>query len=203
MKRKPIFTTTLLCVTLALTVTAHAQETGGGTPGLAFELIPSYIDYTVVRGDTVYSIARANKISLETLMKINRIADSSRLRTGDVIKIPVQEAYRVSKGTVTSGTVIIPAIYNGVPVTEIGRRAFQDTNITSITIPESVTTIENSAFENCRNLTSITIPSSVTSIGSSTFDKCTSLTSVTISRRTTITIGKDAFPDGVTIIYSD
>lgn len=59
------------------------------------------------------------------------------------------------------------------------------TNLTSITIPNSVTTIGSSAFHKCTSLTSITIPESVTTIGSSAFNGCTVLTSVTIPESVT------------------
>ena len=67
-----------------------------------------------------------------------------------------------------------------------------NTSITSITIPDSVTSIWSSSFAGCTNLTSITIPDSVTSIGDSAFDSCTSLTSVTIGNCVQI-IGSKAF----------
>ena len=59
-------------------------------------------------------------------------------------------------------------------------------------IPNSVTTIGNSAFYNCSGLTSITIPNSVTSIGSSAFSGCSGLTSIDIPN-SVITIGYAAF----------
>jgi len=62
-------------------------------------------------------------------------------------------------------------------VTTIGGYAF--TSLTSITIPDSVTTIGEGAFSGCP-LTSVTIPDSVTEIGGFAFRGCTSLTSVTI-----------------------
>ena len=49
---------------------------------------------------------------------------------------------------------------------------------TSLTIPNSVTTIGESAFIYCRDLTSVTIPNSVTSIGRGAFYRCNSLTSI-------------------------
>ena len=52
--------------------------------------------------------------------------------------------------------------------------------LTSVTIPNSVTSIGNYAFYGCSGLTSVTIPNSVTSIGSSAFSECSSLTSVTL-----------------------
>ena len=53
-------------------------------------------------------------------------------------------------------------------------------NLTSVTIPNSVTAIYSYAFCNCSNLTSVTIPDSVASIGGNAFNGCSSLTSVTI-----------------------
>ncbi|MCD8041193.1 MAG: leucine-rich repeat protein, partial [Clostridia bacterium] len=52
------------------------------------------------------------------------------------------------------------------------------TSLTSITIPESVTSIGDCAFENCTSLESIIIPDSVTSIGDCAFYGCISLKSV-------------------------
>ena len=66
-------------------------------------------------------------------------------------------------------------------ITSIGRCAFSGCDsLTSITIPGSVTSIGSSAFENCSGLTSIVIPDSVTSIDHWAFQYCTGLTSATI-----------------------
>ena len=66
-------------------------------------------------------------------------------------------------------------------VTLIGDDTFSDcTGLSSITIPESVTSIGNNAFENCTGLSSITIPESVTKLGKNVFYNCTGLTGVTL-----------------------
>ena len=53
--------------------------------------------------------------------------------------------------------------------------------LTNLTIPSSVTSINENAFFNCSSLTQLTIPSSVTSIGDAAFAYCSSLTQVTFS----------------------
>src|ERR1017187_9384191 len=74
--------------------------------------------------------------------------------------------------------VTIPTNINGLTVTSIGQDAFAfHYNLTSVTIPSSVTSIGATAFGGT-SLTSVTIPGSVTSIGGSAFDLCISLTSV-------------------------
>lgn len=107
--------------------------------------------------------------------------------------------------------VVIPHEIEGLPVTNIGNKAFAGcSGLTSIEIPNSVTSIGKLAFSYCKSLTSINIPDSVTSIRSGSFLYCKSLTSINIPDSVT-NIGDDAFcccsgltsiniPDGVTSI---
>ncbi len=68
------------------------------------------------------------------------------------------------------GDLIIPAKIEGKPITSIGNSAFQSsTNLTSITIPDSVISIGINAFKNCRSLTSITFLGDVPKITNHTF----------------------------------
>ena len=78
-------------------------------------------------------------------------------------------------------------------VTSIEGSAFYNcTSLTSITIPDSLISIGIGAFRGCSSLTSITIPNSVTSIEGSAFSGCTSLTSIVIPDSVT-SIGNNAF----------
>lgn len=80
----------------------------------------------------------------------------------------------------TAADVTIPSRYKGKPVTTIGHAAFHDSAVTSVTIPDSVTSISDDAFGFCSQLTNISIPNSVTYIGFSAFNSCTSLKSITL-----------------------
>ena len=85
--------------------------------------------------------------------------------------------------------------YTLVDPTTIGNYAFYYfTNLTNITIPNSVTSIGESVFDECTSLTSVTIGNSVTTIGWYAFKGCSSLTNITIPDSIT-TIGNSAFYD--------
>ena len=84
-------------------------------------------------------------------------------------------------------------------ITSIGESAFWKCgDLTSITIPNSVTIIGRFAFAYCRGLTSVTIPNSVTRIGDRAFEGCDKLTSVTIPKDCDIM--SNSFPSGCKII---
>lgn len=80
----------------------------------------------------------------------------------------------------TAADVTIPSRYKGKPVTMIDHAAFHNSAVTSVTIPDSVTSIHDSAFAYCSSLTNISISNSVTAIGSFAFEGCTKLESITL-----------------------
>ena len=97
-----------------------------------------------------------------------------------------------------TNTVGIPSSIKSITipssVTSIGQSAFnQCKGLTSINIPNGVTSIGGSAFAGCTGLTSITIPNGVTSIGNQAFYNCNHLTSITIEATTPPTLGANAF----------
>ena len=97
---------------------------------------------------------------------------------------PDGASYSVSGiGSCTNNNILIPPVYQGLPVTGITYSAFRQCYIlTGITIPSSVTHIGNSAFFGCSNLTTVIFEenSKLTSIGDAVFTWCSSLTEITI-----------------------
>ena len=88
--------------------------------------------------------------------------------------------------------VQIAETYKNAPVTTIVDSAFANSTITSVVIPDSVTSIGNSAFHNCKSLLYVAIGDGVTTIGSSAFYGCVSLKVVEMSNCAT-SIGNGAF----------
>ena len=93
--------------------------------------------------------------------------------------------------------VVVPEEIKGRKVTGISEYLFtrsNKTDITSITIPDSVTTIGDHAFYKCEKLTSVIMGDGVETIGEEAFNECYGLTSVTMGSGVK-TIGKRAFRD--------
>ena len=122
-----------------------------------------------------------------------------------------EDGVEITKYNGNGGDVVIPSKIDGKKVIGIGYRAFLDcSSLTSVMIPDSVSSIGISAFYGCSSLTSVSIPDSVTSIGDHAFQSCSSLTSVSIPDSVS-SIGDHAFfectsltsvsiPDSVTSI---
>ena len=84
-------------------------------------------------------------------------------------------------GECTATDLVIPSVFNGLPVKEIGQNAFFNcTNITSVTIPDGIWEIGGGAFQGCNSLTSVTIPESVTWLWDHAFKDCTDLASLSL-----------------------
>ena len=101
--------------------------------------------------------------------------------------------WAISDYTGTAAQVIVPSSHEGIPVTAIEDEAFSsDKTITSVFIPDSVTTIGNFAFHNCSNLAKVDMGNGVTDIGEYAFARCGSLSEIKIPEGIA-TIGNNAF----------
>ena len=117
----------------------------------------------------------------------------------------------VSGLTANNTDVVIPSEVGGVTVREIGMGVFKDNrNIVSLTIPDSVTTLQNRICSGCTALREVWLPSGLTVIPDETFDGCSSLSTVHFPN-TLRQIRSDAFcgtgltefiaPDSLTAIW--
>ena len=91
--------------------------------------------------------------------------------------------YSVAAGSEAAGatSISIPAVYKGKPVSTISKGAFSNlSNLSSVTIADSVTKIEDNAFTDCKSLTTVTGCEGVVSFGDYAFFGCKNISSITI-----------------------
>jgi hypothetical protein len=115
--------------------------------------------------------------------------------------LQAQFTFTTNSGTITitgytgpGGAVTLPSAINGLPVTCIAQYAFAHSDLSSLTIPETVTDIGSNAFYDSGNLTNVIILGRITTIQTDTFRDCFFLNSVTIPNSVT-TINDAAFFD--------
>ena len=81
-------------------------------------------------------------------------------------------------GVATDTDIILPTVYNGLSVVEVGEDAFKDTAVTSVKIGDNVTTVGAFAFAGCTGIEKISFGKSVATIADSAFSGCTALKKV-------------------------
>lgn len=146
-------------------------------------------------------------------------SESSNPGSGDgEFEYQEYSSYVVLKGigSYTGTEIIVPETYNEKPVNQIGTEAFKDnTSITKVVVPSSITYIGSSAFSGCTSLTSVIISSKASFVGSYAFKDCVKLSDIKINQNLPSSVngifdnsGKDVqnvtveFSEGVTYIPS-
>ena len=165
---------------------------------LAFRNCESLTSITIPNSVTSVGSAAFLGCDKLTFIKIDSDADVSeadleftkndiryRILSKTSVEITYNEHYDEEKDIWISdylGDFVIPdsveMTNNTYVVTGIGEYAFYCSSITSITIPNIITTIGEGAFYNCTGLTSIILPKSVNSINAGAFEECANLTSI-------------------------
>lgn len=107
----------------------------------------------------------------------------------------VDDSYALVKkynNTIPGQTINVPSELGGKPVKVIGSNAFSGNTAAQINLPDTVTAISDSAFNDCISITEFTAPESLESIGESAFEGCTALYKITLDNKLK-SIGKNAF----------
>ena len=96
----------------------------------------------------------------------------------------VEVTYSDRDNNTYSGSISVPETVtnNGTEysVTTIGESAFKGSAVTSVSMPESITSIDYDAFYECKNLESVTLPESLTTLDYDAFNSCQSLKTIKI-----------------------
>ena len=158
---------------------------------LSILLLPLVAKAAAVEINGIYYLLDDEKLVAEVTSGANQYAGHVEIPSAVTYN---EVSYRVTgirtyafsrSSTLTS--VTIPG-----SVKTIGNYAFQYSELSSITLDDGVESIGESVFQYCSNLTSVTIPNSVRSMGSSIFYSCGSLKNVTIGNAVA-SIGKKSF----------
>ncbi len=141
-------------------------------------------------------------LSLFSMLGITSFAASSGNFTYEVK--PEDNSCIITSYTGTQTDVTVPATIDGHVVTEIGAEAFAEKAVVNVILPDTITTIGELAFGDCKNLEYFNISLSLTTIGDGAFFGCDSLAGIAIPNTVTY-IGELALgysyeytPDGET-----
>lgn len=156
----------------------------------------------------------ANRAVNNEMGEYTQVIEDSAASDGLIYEL-VGDNYKVTGYEGTAADVVIPSTHDGKNVTTIGFKAFYQksginsitlgygissferwafaySSISTVTIPNSITSIYNDAFHGCGSLAPVYLPKSVTTICGSSFQNCYAFTTFNIPKTVT-TIGAYAF----------
>lgn len=120
----------------------------------------------------------------------------SKERTDDGFEVVITtDGATVMKYLGTNADIVVPEMINETVITSIDRYAFMGNSIVaSVSIPDSIITLQNQVFQSCSNLISVTIGNGIKTLPMCLFAYCSNLKNVTIENNVT-TIEREVFGD--------
>ncbi len=152
-----------------------------------YAIYPEFGEMITMTTEPTFSMVPTDEGTYVYIIKAAVVdGDTSVMSDGVMVSVDYEEpkegyySYTITDGKATiigcssdiNGAVEIPATLGGKPVVGIAERAFYGLNITSIVIPEGITTIGDNAFEDCTALESVVLPNTLSSIGRYAFSSC-------------------------------
>lgn len=151
--------------------------------------------------ETVTTVIDNIKYNLDTVVKTAEVSSNDNSYSGDIV-IPGNVTYDGVTYKVTA--LGFECFYNCRSLTSVtlpeGVTTLQTwcfshcVNLKSVTLPDGLTTLAHGCFYDCRNLTSIVLPNTVTWLGPMCFSRCYSLTDIILPDGIT-EIGQSCFGD--------
>ena len=164
-------------------ITAIGEKAFSGCIGLENLSIPDSVgrfSHHVFEGCENLNVIYLGK-NYDTLAKLNyELSDNLTNSVSSFEYSIVEDQVTIDKFTGHESFVVIPEIIEGYPVTTVGPEAFESSFLIRITIPDTITSIKESAFSQCNHLKKIDMSDSIESIGEWAFFDCGVLTDFNI-----------------------
>ena len=177
-----------------ITFKKEAYEALGKPAELVMENFYTSIDSSALQGNT-----NLKKITISS--KITEIPWNAFDGCTNLSSVTMDEANITEIGRYAFNNTKISEIEIPKTVTTIEQSAFSGTQISILDIPDSVTTLGAYAFSHCPNLMTVTIGSGIGSLENNPFLECGGITSYTIRRETPPTLGPEGLPGTNLKIY--
>ena len=156
--------------------------------GTTYPLTETRFDLSIITDPADYIIRIKTNGDGVTFTDSDWVSRNYRYEIGSFTFRPIDgnSAYEVSGVlSLKDGKAKIPSKYKNLPVVAIGEKAFfNNRELTSVELPDSITVIKDGAFQACTALKSVNLPKNLTELGESAF-YLTALTSVTIPDKIT------------------
>lgn len=134
---------------------------------------------------------KTEKYSLKDHSFINEECECGMLY-GLQFSIKSDNTYEISDYNGNKDHIVLPNMFNNLPVTSIGSKSFYNATLKSVTIPEGIVSIEEKAFRMCDKLENVILPNGLMTIENAVFENCTKLTDIDFPN-TLVKIGNSAF----------